>query len=122
MSMHTSNLTPHIYDIVLDTVANGDHDLEVGKIHEPLSFFLDGAHFVNASGDLVTPSGGTVTVSVSSDGTLFREVVDATITVSTNPASIKPPSGQAPVIKLRLSFSGVTGAAGFRAKFVKGGE
>lgn len=122
MSMYTANLTPHVYDISSDTVADGDYDFDVGRIHEPLPFFLDGTYFVNASGDLVTPTGGTVTVSVSSDDILYREVVNATFNASSDPRNITPPSGQAPVIKLRITLSGITGAEGFRSKFVKGGE
>ncbi|AUR82221.1 hypothetical protein NVP1022O_08 [Vibrio phage 1.022.O._10N.286.45.A10] len=122
MSMYTANLTPHIYDIVIDNITNQIYDFPVGKIHEPLPFFLDGAHFLDVNGLLVTPSAGTVTVKVSSDGVLFRDPVGGSISASTDPTGITPPSGQAPVAFVRISLSGIVGATGFRAKFVKGGE
>lgn len=119
MAKYTANLVPHIYAVSSDSVADGDYDFDVGKLHDPLPFFLDGFHFVNGAGEPVAAS-GSVEVKVSSDGQLWRETVDGSITGATPPESITPPSGVAPVVKLRISLGGVTGAAGFRANFVKG--
>lgn len=122
MSNYTANLTPHVYNVALEQVSDGDYDTPVGNIYEPLPFMLDGSYFVDGSGNLVTPSAGTVTVSVSTDGKLFREIFNGTFGANDDPKTITPPNGQAPVTVVRVNLAGVVGAVGFRAKFVKGGE
>jgi hypothetical protein len=120
MAKYTANLVPHIFEVSSDTVTSGDYDFDVGKLHDPLPFFLDGFYFVDGSGDPVGASAGTVTVQVSSDGVLWRDVVDGEFPATTLPSEITPPSGVAPVVKLRITLASVTGASGFKANFVKG--
>ena len=36
MGMYTANLTPHIYAVSIDTVADGDYEFDVGDMYEPL--------------------------------------------------------------------------------------
>lgn len=120
MPRYTANLVPHLWPISSDTVSDGNYDFNVGDVYDPLPFFLDGFHFVDGSGALVTATAGTVTVAVSTDGVLYREIVDGTVSATSDPVSITPPSGSAPVVSVRISLTGVTGASGFRANFVKG--
>lgn len=122
MGMYTANLTPHIYAVSIDTVADGDYEFDVGDMYEPLPFLLDGSYFVDGAGGQVVPSAGSVTCTVSTNGIVFRDVFDGTFAATTDPVSITPPSGQAPITKIRVTLTGVLGASGFRANFVKGGE
>lgn len=118
---YTANLFPHTYSIVSDTVADGEYEFDIGKLSEPLPFFLDGFHFLDVSGAVVTPTAGDVTVTASSDGVLFRNMTNGSFLATADPVSLTPPNGQAPLTKLKITLSGVVGAVGFSGLFVKGG-
>jgi len=122
MGKYTSNLIPHMWSVVSDTVADGNYDFNVGKMSDPLNLFLDEFRFVDSSGSPVVAGAGTVSVQVSSDGTFWRQLNDGgfAATIDTASEAYTPPSGLAAVTKLRIVLSGVAGAAGFKANFVRG--
>lgn len=113
----------NVYVIASNSVSDGNYDFEkVGYVDSFPNLFLDEFRFVDGTGSTVIPSAGTVSVQVSSDGTFWRELNDGSFTASTDTSSgsYVPPSGLAAITKLRIVLSGVTGASGFKANFVRG--
>lgn len=121
MAKYARSLLPYITPVTSNDVSDGAQDFECGALTDPVDFFLDNFHFFNGSGDPVAAGAGTVIVTVSSDGTLFRTVTDDTIDATVNPSGITPPSGRAAITHVRLTLSSVTGVSGFRFNIVKGG-
>lgn len=78
--------------------------------------YLGSVIFYNAAGAQVTPGAGTVTLTLSADGTNFQGVPDGVFNAADAYLSTrKMPTAYGPAVKARISLAGVTGAVYFKA-------
>lgn len=84
--------------------------------HSPRANIIDYFHFVDGNGDKVAATAGTVEITLSSGADIFNTIFNGSFNAvdALAPQRTKP-SGFGRAERARFSFTGVTGAVGFRA-------
>lgn len=109
-------------EILQDSVADGNYDFTVDP-SGPRNNILEYFYFVNAAGDQVDPTAGTVVITVSSGANIFQNLTDNQFNaVNARDATRTKPNGIGRAETVRITLSGITGpigdvATGFRALF-----
>ena len=93
---------------VVDSVSAASFTAEVDPYFERGYFAIT---FFNSSGDVVTPTAGTATITATDDNYNYGSVVNGVVDV-TNSAYDRPRIGQS-INGFKVTLSGVTGADSF---------
>lgn len=120
MAQVNSGYTRRIgYEFSSDTVADGNYDFNVGP-GGPLNNIVDYFYFVNASGDQVDATDGTVTISLSSGADIFQSVSEGVFQADVaRSADRAKPNGIGTAEILRINLSGIMGASGFQLLYTQ---
>lgn len=107
-------------ELTSDSVADGDYIFtSVDKIdeHGPRNNVIDYFYFVDAQGDPIAATGGTVTITFSPEADLYQTIVEGAFDASAAlEESRTKPNGYGKVQKVKITLAGVTGpAVGFRS-------
>lgn len=100
-----------------DTVTDGDYDFPTDH-GAPRTNIIDYFYFVDGSGNLVAPTAGTVVISFNpvANEDLYGPAQNGSFNAVDAASPIRAmPSGVGRITNVRVTLSGVTGAAGFRA-------
>ncbi len=106
-------------------VANASHIVEIGRVHDQAQVHI---RCLDAQGDPVTPTGGTITFHGNIlDGVWLApsqgESIDATQLVAGNvPSAYEMPAFNGGVQRIRATFNGITGATSVQMLVWAGGD
>jgi len=96
----------------------GDQEFDL-EGHAPRNNVVDYFYFVDGGGDQVDASAGTVTVTLSpgpEGDEIFQDIQGGSFVAATaRDANWPKPNGFGKASKIKISFTGITGAVGFRA-------
>lgn len=112
-----SYVLPQSEEYESSTVANGDYNFTTVAPSLPINI-IDYFNFVDASGNLVAPTAGSVTITADSGNGIFQEFEDNTFSASdANSTTRAKPSGRGRAETIRVSLSGTVAGnnvAGFK--------
>lgn len=98
----------------------GDQDFPLNE-HAPRDNLMDYFYFVDGNGNRVTGVAGAVEITMSPVAGIFQTVQNGEFTALKVDEEIWPkPNGYGRAIAVRVSFTGISGAAGFRAGITQG--
>ncbi len=100
-----------------DSIVDGNQDFDLNPA-AGRNLVVEYFHFVNASGDIIDVTAGTVTLTVSSGADIFQTLLDNQFNAAdARSSSRRKPSGYGLGEKLRVTLSSIAGnsVAGFKA-------
>lgn len=117
---YTSRLVPESFSLSSNSIADGNYDFILSNDSDPRpNNVVEYFYFINASGQPVAATAGTVTILASSDdGVTFQSLVNNSFEASAALTEDRTkPSGRGRATHIRIKLSGVTasGATGFKS-------
>lgn len=122
---YTSRLVPESFEIVSDSIADGNYDYPLSDDRNPRpNNILEYFYFVDANGVPVVATAGDVTVVASPDSAVtFHTLANGTFkAVDCLAPERTKPSGRGRATHVRVALSGITaaGATGFKFMLSQG--
>lgn len=104
-----------IENVLSSESVTGEQDFVLNE-HAPRHITLDYIYFVDGDGVLVEATGGSVEVTYSPVAGIFRKMQEGSFSAAEVTSLVwSKPSAECKAVAINFSFTGVTGAVGFRA-------